>query len=155
MVDHESDILMHLSEVYDPEVPVLSIVDLGIVKKIFWENEDLHIHITPTYTGCPAMQFIASQIKMQLLAYGYTRVVVTEVLHPAWTTEWMTADGKRKLEEYGIAPPRLSSEANQPACCPRCKSTHVKLLAQWGSTSCKAMYQCEQCLEPFDYFKCY
>ena len=149
-----------LEEVFDPEVPVLSIIDLGIVRKVALPQLSpglVEITITPTYSGCPAMDMISMNIKMLLLSYGYKTVKIISVLSPAWTTEWMTDSGKKKLQDYGIAAPHKLESATQenvPAC-PQCASANTRLLSQFGSTACKALYQCNECKEPFDYFKCH
>lgn len=156
-------IYSYLGEINDPEVPVLSIIDLGIVRDIKINEEELEVIITPTYTGCPAMDMITATIKIQLATLGFKKVKVTQVLSPAWTTEWMTEEGKRKLKEYGIAPPnpkqqvcdqKLFAEA-EAVQCPHCNSYHTHRISEFGSTACKALYQCDDCKEPFDYFKCH
>ncbi len=153
-----------LETVCDPEVPVLSILDLGIVRdvKIIQASPKsplgdlgVEIFITPTYSGCPAMDAISMDIKLKLLENGYKNIKVISILSPAWTTDWMSEEGKRKLKEYGIAPPQFSSEKNIVIECPQCKSSNSRLLSQFGSTACKALYQCNDCKEPFDYFKCH
>jgi ring-1,2-phenylacetyl-CoA epoxidase subunit PaaD len=153
-----------LSEVPDPEIPVLSILDLGIVREVSIHNDAVEIFITPTYSGCPAMDAISIDIKLKMISHGYPDVKVTSILSPAWTTEWMTEEGKRKLKAYGIAPPKQGSGIridkllfNEEAgiVCPRCQSDNTILLSQFGSTACKALYQCRDCKEPFDYFKCH
>ena len=150
-----------LEEVCDPEIPVLSIIDLGIVRNVVvnpsplgggWEGA---VIITPTYTGCPAMDMIAMNIRMALLEHGYKNLKITSVLSPAWTTDWMSEAGKRKLKEYGIAPPLSRSGSSSTIECPQCHSTNTKLISEFGSTACKALYQCQDCKEPFDYFKCH
>ncbi len=145
-----------LANVCDPEVPVLTILDLGIVRNVTINEEEIEITITPTYTGCPAMDAIAFDIKMKLLENGYKNIKIKNVLSPAWTTDWMTETGKQKLLDYGIAPPnkKFRIAANGVAC-PQCASTHTILLSEFGSTACKALMQCQNCKEPFDYFKCY
>jgi ring-1,2-phenylacetyl-CoA epoxidase subunit PaaD len=142
-----------LGEINDPEIPVLSIVDLGIIRSVKAEHHKVTITITPTYSGCPAMDVISMEIRMQLMEAGFKSIDILQQLSPAWTTEWMSAAGKEKLESYGIAPP--SPKGDTPVRCPLCHSTHVKLLSQFGSTACKALYQCVDCKEPFDYFKCH
>ncbi|MCR9152769.1 MAG: 1,2-phenylacetyl-CoA epoxidase subunit PaaD [Croceimicrobium sp.] len=150
-----------LKKVSDPEIPVLTVVDMGVVRKIEQEAETLVVSITPTYSGCPAMDEIESNIRWALEENGYTSVEVKLILSPPWTTDWMTDEGKAKLQEYGIAPPEGSSadksvlfgEAKK-VMCPRCKSRNTKLVSQFGSTACKALYKCDECQEPFDYFKC-
>jgi ring-1,2-phenylacetyl-CoA epoxidase subunit PaaD len=145
-----------LEEVPDPEIPVLTILDLGIVREVKIIDEQIEIIITPTYSGCPAMDAISMDIKLKMLEHGYKIFKVTQNLSPAWTTDWMTENGKQKLKEYGIAPPKKSTDYsdNNPEC-PQCKSENTKLLSQFGSTACKALYQCDDCKEPFDYFKCH
>ncbi len=145
-----------MEEVCDPEIPVLSIIDLGIVRDVKIINDAIEIFITPTYSGCPAMDAITIDIKLKMIEHGYKNVKVTHVLTPVWTTDWMTETGKQKLNEYGIAPPKKSYDASgtMPNC-PQCNSGSTKLLSQFGSTSCKALYQCNDCKEPFDYFKCH
>ena len=154
-----------LDKVTDPEIPALTIIDLGIVRDVKIDNTPsgvggIEVVITPTYTGCPAMDMIAMNIKLALLENGYSKIKITSVLAPAWTTDWMTEDGKRKLKEYGIAPPQNESgRFNRPESfyvqCPQCNSTNTKLISEFGSTACKALYQCIDCKEPFDYFKCH
>lgn len=150
-----------LEQVCDPEVPVLSILDLGIVRDIHLAADDeVEVVITPTYSGCPAMQTIAMAIKVELLSRGFREVRVREVLSPAWTTDWMTEAGKQKLNAYGIAPPQYRAkddpgEYKAVVPCPHCASTNTSLVSQFGSTACKALYKCLDCLEPFDYFKCH
>jgi ring-1,2-phenylacetyl-CoA epoxidase subunit PaaD len=153
-----------LAEVSDPEVPVLSILDLGIVRGVKVTGEQIEVTITPTYSGCPAMNVIATEIRLRLLGEGFSNVVIHNQLSPAWTTDWMSQAGRTKLEAYGIAPPvdgtatghMLNLFGKDTAVrCPVCKSTHTHLVSQFGSTACKAHYQCDDCLEPFDYFKCH
>jgi len=157
-----------LSQVTDPEIPVLTIADLGIVRDIKINNSPLGVRgievvITPTYSGCPAMDMINMQIKLALAEHGYTNVTVTTVLSPAWTTDWMSEEGKQKLKAYGIAPPNPKQTVYTPDAfqeaetvqCPQCHSFHTQLVSRFGSTACKALYQCNNCKEPFDYFKCH
>ena len=157
----KEDILALLENVSDPEVPVLSVIDLGVVREVIVMNEEtVEVVITPTYSGCPAMSMIATQIRMELMAHGFREVKVREVLSPAWTTDWMSEAGKAKLNTYGIAPPQYSSKTNPHESavivpCPLCGSKDTRLLSQFGSTACKALYQCNTCMEPFDYFKCH
>ncbi len=145
-----------LSTVTDPEVPVLTVLDLGVVRSVILDSDIIYITITPTYTGCPAMDMISAQIKFALITKGFTNVIVKLVLSPAWTTDWMTEAGKQKLKAYGIAPPnkqyRIAADGVE---CPQCNSTDTRLISEFGSTACKALLQCKNCLEPFDYFKCY
>ena len=152
-----------LEKVTDPEVPVLSVIDLGIVRDVKFNNDGLEIIITPTYSGCPAMDVISMNIRIAVLSHGYKNVKVTQVLSPAWTTDWMTEAGKQKLEAYGIAPPNPKQQvcsdtlfaADEAVQCPRCHSYHTHRISEFGSTACKALYQCDDCKEPFDYFKCH
>ena len=145
-----------LETVCDPEVPVLSILDLGIVRNVILTNNELEIVITPTYSGCPAMDMIAMNIRLGLIEQGYTNVKITSVLAPAWSSDWMTEAGKEKLKLYGIAAPDKKFEIPADGVeCPQCNSTRTKLISEFGSTACKALYQCQDCKEPFDYFKCH
>lgn len=158
-----------VAEVSDPEIPVLSITDLGIVRAIGWHDGQCEVTITPTYSGCPAMQVIEDNIKATLQQHGVQAAVRT-VLSPAWTTDWMTDSGRSKLRAYGIAPPAtraacapaavlpinvsaLLSRNDEAVACPQCASGHTRLISQFGSTACKALYRCADCLETFDYFK--
>lgn len=152
-----------LETVMDPEVPVLSVIDLGIVRDVKINNDELEIVITPTYSGCPAMDVISMNIKMILLEQGYKKIKITSVLSPAWTTDWMSEHGKEKLKAFGIAPPTIKQQVcrtelfhdGEAIQCPHCNSYNTKLVSQFGSTACKALYVCENCREPFDYFKCH
>ena len=149
-----------LSSVNDPEIPVLSIVDLGIVRDIKSHEEMVEVIITPTYSGCPAMDFIAVNIRQALSEKGFKNIKITHQLSPAWTTDWMTDEGKQKLKAFGIAPPVSKTfDKNYLETieveCPHCHSLNTKLISQFGSTACKALYQCNDCGEPFDYFKCH
>jgi ring-1,2-phenylacetyl-CoA epoxidase subunit PaaD len=152
-----------LEEVADPEVPVLSVIDLGIVRDIKISEDGIEVIITPTYSGCPAMDVISMSIKMLLLSNGFKKVKVTSVLSPAWTTDWMSEKGKKKLLEYGIAPPNPKQQVcsqdlfapDEAVQCPHCHSYHTHRISEFGSTACKALYQCDDCKEPFDYFKCH
>ena len=149
-----------LETVSDPEIPVLSIMEMGVVRDVKMINDIVEVTITPTYSGCPAMDVIGDDIKKALKEKGF-EAKVNLVLSPAWTTDWITPKGRLALEKYGIAAP-LEAEADKDALlnnkklvkCPQCGSLHTKLVSQFGSTACKAFFQCEDCLEPFDYFKC-
>ncbi|MGL2966505.1 1,2-phenylacetyl-CoA epoxidase subunit PaaD [Flavobacterium sp. XGLA_31] len=149
-----------LESVSDPEIPVLSIVEMGVVRSAKLESNIVHVEITPTYSGCPAMDVIGDDIKNAFKSKGY-EARVDLILSPAWTTDWITPKGRQALEKYGIASP-LSAEADKEALlgnkkvvkCPQCGSLNTKLVSQFGSTACKALFQCKDCLEPFDYFKC-
>jgi len=152
----EKKIWSILETVTDPEVPVLTVTDLGIIRDVKINDEEIEVVITPTYTGCPAMDMIAANIKMELLSNGYSKIKITSVLSPAWTTDWMSEEGKRKLKQYGIAPPdKRFSIPKDGVECPQCHSSNTKLVSEFGSTACKALYQCNDCKEPFDYFKCH
>ena len=158
----EEKIWQILEEVKDPEVPVLSIIDLGIVRKVQLEGEKINIIITPTYSGCPAMDVISMDIRLKLIEKGYRQVSIQQQLSPAWTTDWMTAEGKAKLKAFGIAPPNPKQQfctsemfREEAVECPHCNSYHTELISQFSSTACKAMYRCLDCKEAFDYFKCH
>jgi len=157
----EHEIWRLLEHVYDPEVPVLSVIDLGIVRDVKLNDEAVEVFITPTYSGCPAMDVISMNIRMALLKQGFNKIKITRQLSPAWTTDWMSNEGKEKLKAYGIAPPvgknfdKKYLEEELKVECPLCHSENTKLISQFGSTSCKALYKCTDCLEPFDYFKCH
>ena len=157
-----------LGEVADPEIPVISVVDLGIVRAVEWDGEECVVTITPTYSGCPAMQVIAESVTAALHARGIERVRLVNRLSPAWTTDWMSEAGRLALKGYGIAPPAQQvidisglhgvKRRAAPALtvvCPNCGSAHTQLTSQFGSTPCKALYKCLDCREPFDYFKCH
>lgn len=154
-----------LAQVTDPEVPVLSILDLGIVRDVIVEGDEIDpsvkVIITPTYSGCPAMDVISIGIRMALASRGIKQVNIEAQLKPAWTTDWMTEDGKRKLKEYGIAPPNrkafqpLGLFEEEQVACPRCGATDTEQVSQFGPTSCKALYKCNNCKEPFEHFKCH
>ena len=152
-----------IEQVNDPEVPVLSVVDLGIIRDVRVNEEEIEITLTPTYSGCPAMDVIRMNIRMILLEHGYKNITLTTVLSPAWTTDWMSERGKDKLKAFGIAPPLPVQQFCRPALfgreeaieCPHCHSYHTTRISEFGSTACKALYRCEDCQEPFDYFKCH
>lgn len=146
-----------LETVCDPEVPVLTITDLGIVRDVKIIDELIEIIITPTYTGCPAMDMIAMNIRLALIENGYSNIKITSVLSPAWTTDWMTEIGKLKLKEYGIAPPKGNANTYIEAGieCPQCHSTNTSIISEFGSSACKSLFKCNDCKEPFDYFKCH
>jgi ring-1,2-phenylacetyl-CoA epoxidase subunit PaaD len=163
VTEDKKSIYQILERVTDPEIPVLSIIDLGIVRDVILTNDRIEVVITPTYTGCPAMDMITSIIKMEMMAAGYKNVLVTFVLSPAWTTDWMSEEGKQKLKAYGIAPPPVNQQvcdqdlfaSLEAIACPRCNSLHTTRISEFGSTACKSLYQCNDCLEPFDLFKCH
>ena len=152
-----------LETVTDPEIPVLTISDLGILRDVKLNGDEIEVIITPTYTGCPAMDMIAANIRMALMENGYDKIKVTSVLSPAWTTDWMTEPGKEKLKKFGIAPPNPRQQVcnnqlfapDEGVQCPHCNSWHTTRISEFGSTACKSLYQCDDCKEPFDYFKCH
>jgi ring-1,2-phenylacetyl-CoA epoxidase subunit PaaD len=155
-----------LATVPDPEIPVLSILDLGIVRDVRFNIsisppvESWEVVITPTYSGCPAMDLIGMNIRNTFKENGFGDIKITHQLSPAWTTDWLTEEGKQKLKSYGIAPPSRKTFdknylKNLPVECPHCNSMKTKLISEFGSTACKAIYQCTECGEPFDYFKCH
>ncbi|KRQ05387.1 1,2-phenylacetyl-CoA epoxidase subunit PaaD [Bradyrhizobium sp. DASA03076] len=148
------------ASVVDPEIPVLTIADLGVLRDVSVDGDRVEVAITPTYSGCPAMNMIALEIEIALERAGFHRPTVRTVLSPAWTTDWMSEEGRRKLRAYGIAPPQASSSrralfGEQAVECPQCGSDKTELLSEFGSTSCKALWRCKACREPFDYFKCH
>ncbi|MFZ9027718.1 MAG: 1,2-phenylacetyl-CoA epoxidase subunit PaaD [Crocinitomicaceae bacterium] len=155
-----NQIWKYLEEVSDPEIPVLTINDLGIVRNVSIDGDLCKVTITPTYSGCPAMKRIEDDIVEKLNEKGIENVEVDLVLSPAWTTDWITENGRQKLLEYGIAPPQdevdksvlFAEPTNVP--CPKCGSSNTRMVSQFGSTACKAHYQCNDCMEPYDYFKC-
>ena len=156
----DQELIPILEKVSDPEIPVLSIMEMGVVRSAVVTNHHVYVKITPTYSGCPAMDVIGDDIKKALRDNGYTADVEL-ILAPAWTTDWITPKGRKALEDYGIAAP-LSADADKDVLlngkrivkCPQCGSTNTKMVSQFGSTACKAQFQCDDCQEPFDYFKC-
>lgn len=157
-----------LGEVPDPEIPVISITDLGIVRDVEWEDDTLVVTVTPTYSGCPATSMINLEIEKKLNEEGIGKIRLERRLSPPWTTDWLSEDARERLRTYGIAPPvdgtaadgrikaraaRLTGEAEAIAC-PRCSSMNTEMVSRFGSTPCKASWRCKDCLEPFDYFKC-
>jgi len=145
--------------VVDPEIPVLSIADLGVLRDIDIVDGHIEATITPTYSGCPAMNLIALNLELALEEAGFLMPRIKTVLSPAWTTDWMTDAGRTKLKEYGIAPPagkasRRALFGEDQVACPRCGSANTERISEFGSTSCKALWRCKACAEPFDYFKC-
>jgi ring-1,2-phenylacetyl-CoA epoxidase subunit PaaD len=149
-----------VASVADPEIPVLTIADLGVLRDVAISDGRVEVTITPTYSGCPAMNMIALEIELALERAGFRGSKVRTILSPAWTTDWMSEDGRRKLRDYGIAPPlgptsRRALFGVEQVICPQCGSTDTELLSEFGSTSCKALWRCRSCREPFDYFKCH
>lgn len=157
----EKDIFTLLDTIPDPEIPVISIVELGVVRRAVVRDKIVDVTITPTYSGCPAMKQMEDDVRKKLLENGFEQVNIQMVYTPAWTTDWLSEEAKLKLQKYGIAPPEestsdksfLSGKPRQVTC-PRCKSRETELVSQFGSTACKALYKCKDCLEAFDYFKC-
>ncbi|WP_420404842.1 1,2-phenylacetyl-CoA epoxidase subunit PaaD [Nisaea sp.] len=157
----ESRLWAALEEVSDPEIPVLSVVDLGVIRDISVDGRAATVIITPTYSGCPAMSYIEMMVRDAVLKAGFQEVEVKTVLAPAWTTDWLSEAGREKLRSIGIAPPAEISTSKQSllgfdpvVACPRCGSEQTEVISQFGSTACKALYRCTDCAEPFDYFKC-
>jgi ring-1,2-phenylacetyl-CoA epoxidase subunit PaaD len=154
-----AEIWSWLGEIPDPEIPVISLVDLGIIRDVAWADDLLEVTVTPTYSGCPATSVINFEIDRGLRERGIDKLSLKRQLSPAWTTEWISAEGRAKLSAYGIAPPvegvAACAGALQPfqVSCPRCGSAKTERISQFGSTPCKAHYRCTECLEPFDYFK--
>lgn len=140
-----------LDQVPDPEIPVISVVDLGIVRDISWRDGTCEVTVTPTYSGCPATSVIELEIERALHEGGIEKVHLNRRLSPPWTTDWLSDKGRSRLDSYGIAPPHNASGPKQ---CPRCGAVDLSLVSQFGSTPCKAQWRCNRCLEPFDYFKC-
>ena len=147
----EQEVWDWLEAVPDPEIPVISVVDLGVVRDVDVQDDRVRVTITPTYSGCPAMRVIAMDIETELIKHGLNDVQIETRIAPAWTTDWLSEKGTARLEEFGIAPPQV---AGGPERCPRCKSKNVEKVSQFGSTPCKAQWRCRDCIEPFDYFKC-
>ena len=168
-MNSEQEIWNILEEVKDPEVPVLSVIDLGIVRNVELtpalsggEGPEVRLTITPTYSGCPAMDIISMDIRLKLIENGYRNISIQQQLSPAWTTDWMSEQGKEKLKAFGIAPPNPKQQfckaemfQQEVVQCPRCNSYHTELISQFGSTACKSMYRCLDCKEAFDHFKCH
>ena len=189
MVITENYIWQILKEIPDPEVPVLNLLDLGIIRDVKlrrsdmlveskhntkekaerpigsryneFQEDEIEIIVTPTYSGCPATSMINMSIRLKLIEKGFNNIKIKNRLSPAWTTDWMTEEGRQKLKAYGIAPPVYSKNSDElfsktdEVECPLCGSKHTHLVSQFGSTACKALYQCDDCKEPFDYFKCH
>jgi ring-1,2-phenylacetyl-CoA epoxidase subunit PaaD len=158
----EKNIWEILHQIPDPEIPVIDIVELGVIRKVkIIDTLSIEISITPTYSGCPAMKQMEDDIRMKLSHAGFSEIKINTVYNPPWTTDWISEEAKMKLNDYGIAPPEHSSldkatllGKERKVKCPRCNSTSTQLISQFGSTACKALYKCSDCLEPFDYFKC-
>jgi ring-1,2-phenylacetyl-CoA epoxidase subunit PaaD len=158
----EAEIWSLLEAVKDPEIPVLSVLDMGIIRGVEVQGQRIGIVITPTYSGCPAMDVIAMDIRLKLIEKGHRNVTIRQQLSPAWTTDWMSESGKQKLKVFGIAPPNPKPQLcdsdlfrEEAVQCPRCDSWNTALISQFSSTACKSMYRCLDCKEPFDHFKCH
>jgi ring-1,2-phenylacetyl-CoA epoxidase subunit PaaD len=158
-----------LGQIPDPEIPVISLTDLGIIRDVAWDDDTLVVTVTPTYTGCPATGIINLDIERALRDRGVEKIRLERKLFPLWTTDWISREGREKLHDYGIVPPiagtaadgrlarrvaRLAGRSDLNIACPRCGSAQTERVSQFGSTLCKACYRCKNCLEPFDYFKC-
>ena len=145
----ESQVYEWLANVPDPEIPVLSILDLGIVRNVTVKDK-VTVTLTPTYSGCPATEAIEASVVLELREQGVDEIEIERVLAPPWTTDWITDNGRQKLRDYGIAPPSRQNDVD----CPQCKSTNTERISEFGSTACKASWRCLDCREPFEYFKC-
>ena len=158
--DLESRIWAWLKEVEDPEIPVVSVVDLGIVRNFRIRDHGVEVDVSPTYSGCPATEVIEDSIVSALEKHGMAPVRIKRILSPPWTTEWISEEGRQKLRDYGIAPPEQGGSKRdllrpgQAIACPQCRSLQTTCVSEFGSTACKAAYKCDECLEPFEYFKC-
>lgn len=160
MTSTAEDIERYIAGIPDPEIPVITIKDLGILRGVKYSDGNYEVTITPTYTACPAMQMISDEIVGTLKTKGISNVRVKLTYSPAWTTDWIKPEAREKLRTYGIAPPRHSSCSkaggiSEHPLCPRCRSANTSLISRFGSTACKALYRCNNCHEPFDYFKCH
>ena len=157
----EATILNYLKEVEDPEIPVLNVVEMGIVRSVKWNHDKLIVSITPTYSGCPAMNAIEQAIRLKLVEKGFTNHHVRTDYTQAWTSDWITDEAREKLRDYGIAPPdersiegRFTSLNEKVIACPYCNSIETRIESEFGSTACKAQYFCDECHQPFEHFKC-
>ena len=157
----KNEIMRVLSQIPDPEIPVISIVELGVVRDIAITKTKIKVILTPTYSGCPAMKQMEDDVRAKLINLGFDEIELSIVYNPPWTTDWLSAEAKLKLQNYGIAPPEESTTDKsfltgnkKNITCPHCKSTNTVMVSQFGSTACKALYKCYDCLEAFDYFKC-
>ncbi|HNO71159.1 MAG TPA: phenylacetate-CoA oxygenase subunit PaaJ [Bacteroidia bacterium] len=157
---NKEEIIRLLAEIPDPEIPVITIQELGVLRDVAVNENTVEITITPTYSGCPAMKQIENDIVSKLKNNGIENVKIKMVYHPAWTTDWIPQEAKEKLKRYGIAPPEKTSIdkgilSGKKKICPHCGSNNTEMVSQFGSTACKALYKCLDCKEPFDYFKCH
>ncbi|HHB77690.1 MAG TPA: phenylacetate-CoA oxygenase subunit PaaJ [Saprospiraceae bacterium] len=153
----KEEVYQILSKVTDPEIPVLTLEDLGVIRDIrVISDDEVNIKITPTYSGCPATDVMADDIRAALFVAGFSKIKIEQVISPAWTTDWLSPKGKEKLNKYGIAPPVAAVSLEEAIVeCPHCGSKNTQVISAFGSTACKALFQCHDCLEPFDYFKCH
>ena len=157
----KEDVVALLSSIPDPEIPVINIAELGILRSVEEMEEGYVISFTPTYSGCPAMGLIEMQMRAAMDAAGVRKYILRPVLSPAWTTDWMSTEAKQKLKDFGIAPPSVQKrvqglfEGQGPVDCPRCGSSNTEIISEFGSTACKSQYRCLECREPFDHFKCH
>ena len=160
ITDREKQIWAWLADVPDPEIPVLSVLDLGIVRSVAVKEDGVEVSVSPTYSSCPATEVIEQSIVSKLQENGVECVSLKRVLSPPWTTDWISEAGKNKLKDYGIAPPNQGTSklelltGSRTVVCPRCNADRTSLVSEFGSTPCKASYKCDECLEPFEYFKC-
>jgi ring-1,2-phenylacetyl-CoA epoxidase subunit PaaD len=161
MITSREDIYAALDEIPDPEIPVISIVELGVIRDVRPHGKAIEVDITPTYSGCPAMKQMEDDVRKKLADKGFESVQIRTIYQPAWTTDWLSAAAREKLRKYGIAPPEESTTdkgfllgKERHVKCPRCGSQDTVMVSQFGSTACKALYKCRNCLEAFDYFKC-
>lgn len=157
----EQQVLELVGEIPDPEIPVLTLADLGVIRSVNIDSDRVTVDVAPTYSGCPATEFIEASIVSVLGEVGFANVATRRVLTPPWTTDWISDAGREKLKNYGIAPPDDAAESKRglfhqelEIACPRCASTETQRVSEFGSTPCKASYKCNACLEPFEYFKC-
>ena len=158
---HSQEILSLLSDIPDPEIPVITIMELGMLRSVKETSDGYVVTLTPTYTGCPAMGMLEDLIKEKLHEHGIDNVAVEMVYTPAWTTDWLSDEAKEKMRRYGISPPSKTScissigKTEEVVACPHCRSTNVQLISRFGSTACKSLYSCQSCKEPFEHFKCH
>ncbi len=157
----KNQIITALEQIPDPEIPVISIVELGVIRDVIFKDKTIEVVLTPTYSGCPAMKQMEDDVRAKLVELGFETIVLSIVYNPPWTTDWLSPEAKLKLQKYGIAPPEESTTDKsfltgkiKNITCPHCKSTDSVMVSQFGSTACKALYKCNNCLEAFDYFKC-
>jgi len=154
MATAEQRVWALLDELPDPEIPVITLTDLGIIRHVHATPDGVEVGVSPTYTGCPATEMIRRNIRETLEAAGIAPVRVVDVLSPPWSTDWISERGAAALHRFGIAPPQRGAQAGRPPACPRCGSTRTERVSEFGSTPCKALFRCGACLEPFEQFKC-